>query len=161
LADHFLRIYQEKYRPGTNMRFSPSAFKAMLNSSWKGNVRELQHVIERAVLLSKTDVVEKLDGILEGNRKETSAEVIGSIRSRSEIGAAADMIDLDDICDRVIELISSGELDLSADVIDSLEARIVQSAIRHTSGNKQAAARLLGMYRPRLYGILKRHNISQ
>jgi DNA-binding NtrC family response regulator len=161
LADHFLRIYEEKYRPGTNMRFSPSAFKAMLNSSWKGNVRELQHVIERAVLLSKTDVVEKLDGILEGNRKETSSEVIGSIKSRSEIGAAADMIDLDDICDRVIELISSGELDLSADVIDSIEARIVQSAIRHTSGNKQAAARLLGMYRPRLYGILKRHNISQ
>ena len=52
LAEHFLQIYQEKYQRD-NLTFSESAYNQMLNYNWRGNVRELQHVIERAVLLSK------------------------------------------------------------------------------------------------------------
>ncbi len=60
LAEHFLQMYGEKYKRD-DLRFSQSAYNQMLNYHWRGNVRELQHVIERAVLLSKTGVIERVD----------------------------------------------------------------------------------------------------
>ena len=161
LAEHFLRIYEEKYRQGSNMRFSPAVFDEMLRSPWKGNIRELQHAVERAVLLSKTDIIEKLDSDLGGDGSEVESFVRSRSEGQSNNFSLTREMSLDEICDRVIDLISSGELDLDSDVIDAIEAKMVRSAIRHTSGNKQAAAKLLGMYRPRLYGILRRHGIEQ
>jgi transcriptional regulator of acetoin/glycerol metabolism len=37
----------------------------------------------------------------------------------------------------------------------------VLAALKRTNGNKQAAANLLGLYRPRLYGMIKRHNLDE
>ncbi|NOT47692.1 MAG: Fis family transcriptional regulator [Acidobacteria bacterium] len=48
-----------------------------------------------------------------------------------------------------------------SDVFNSLESGIVLAALRRTRGNKQAAANLLGLYRPRLYGMIKRHNLDE
>src|SRR5687767_9800877 len=60
LAEHFLKMYAEKYdRHG--QEFAQFAYDQMLNYTWRGNVRELQHAIERAVLLSKGDKIERLD----------------------------------------------------------------------------------------------------
>jgi two-component system, NtrC family, response regulator HydG len=57
LSDHFLRIYSEKYLK-TNMSFSPAAIQKLKNYHFPGNVRELQYIIERAVIMSDND---KLD----------------------------------------------------------------------------------------------------
>ncbi len=46
------------------------------------------------------------------------------------------------------------------DVFNSLENSVVLAALKRTNGNKQAAANLLGLYRPRLYGMIKRHNLE-
>jgi transcriptional regulator of acetoin/glycerol metabolism len=46
------------------------------------------------------------------------------------------------------------------DVFNSIENGVVTAALKRTNGNKQAAANLLGLYRPRLYGMIKRHNIK-
>src|SRR6476646_3785752 len=60
LAEHFLQIYAEKYkRP--DLKFSEAAYNQMLSNSWRGNVRELQHAVARAVLLSRKGVIETLD----------------------------------------------------------------------------------------------------
>jgi transcriptional regulator of acetoin/glycerol metabolism len=37
---------------------------------------------------------------------------------------------------------------------------VVKAALDRTKGNKQAAAALLGLYRPRLYSMIKRHNLE-
>jgi transcriptional regulator of acetoin/glycerol metabolism len=47
------------------------------------------------------------------------------------------------------------------DVFDSIEGSVVKAALKRTKGNKQAAANLLGVYRPRLYGMIKRHKIEE
>jgi transcriptional regulator of acetoin/glycerol metabolism len=47
------------------------------------------------------------------------------------------------------------------DVFNSLENGVVLAALKRTNGNKQAAANLLGLYRPRLYGMIKRHNLDE
>jgi DNA-binding NtrC family response regulator len=51
LATHFLNLYAQKYRkPG--MRISKETIKQLQQYSWPGNIRELQHAIERAVIMS-------------------------------------------------------------------------------------------------------------
>lgn len=60
LAQHFL----EKYNSLTSQRpksFSSEAMQSLISLPWEGNVRELENVIERAVVLSRTDVIEKTD----------------------------------------------------------------------------------------------------
>ncbi|MFA6464894.1 MAG: helix-turn-helix domain-containing protein, partial [Desulfurivibrionaceae bacterium] len=51
LAQHFLTTFAKEYdRQG--LVFAPDALPALVKRSWKGNVRELQNVIKRAVLLA-------------------------------------------------------------------------------------------------------------
>ncbi len=52
LCDHFLGVYSKKYkRPG--MKVDKSVMSRLKKYSWPGNIRELQHAIERAVILSE------------------------------------------------------------------------------------------------------------
>jgi DNA-binding NtrC family response regulator len=65
LAEHFLSVYGKKYkRPG--MRIDKSVLAKMKNYSWPGNIRELQHAIERAVILSDEKVISSAE-ILTGS----------------------------------------------------------------------------------------------
>ena len=49
LVDHFLK----KYAPDRTLNISPEIMEMLLKYDWEGNVRELEHVIERLVLLSQ------------------------------------------------------------------------------------------------------------
>lgn len=60
LAAHFLRIYSERYDKG-NMRISTHAQERLSNYHWPGNIRELQHSIEKAVILSDSPVLDPSD----------------------------------------------------------------------------------------------------
>jgi two-component system, NtrC family, response regulator HydG len=51
LADHFLKIYQKKYNKKSS-RISKETLSSLKQYSWPGNIREFQHSIERAVILS-------------------------------------------------------------------------------------------------------------
>jgi DNA-binding NtrC family response regulator len=60
LASHFLRVHARRYRK--NLRsFDQPAMQALLDNPWQGNVRELNHVIERAVLLAQDTVIRNGD----------------------------------------------------------------------------------------------------
>ena len=52
LAAHFLRQHAERYRK-TLTGFEPAAHEALMRHEFPGNVRELDHIIERAVLMSQ------------------------------------------------------------------------------------------------------------
>ena len=60
LASHFLSLYGPKYRKQARA-FEPSAMRAMLEHDWPGNVREMQHAIERAVLLAQGEAIQAGD----------------------------------------------------------------------------------------------------
>lgn len=63
LADHFLRSFQKEYnRPKLN--FTPTALQHLIAQPWKGNVRELQNVVKRAVLLASNDHITECDLLL-------------------------------------------------------------------------------------------------
>jgi DNA-binding NtrC family response regulator len=60
LANFFLRRYGTKYkRPGK--KIDKSVLAKLTTYSWPGNIRELQHAIERAVILSDDTVIRQTD----------------------------------------------------------------------------------------------------
>jgi DNA-binding NtrC family response regulator len=64
LAEHFLKLHRERYRRPI-MGFTPEALDALRQHLWPGNVREQDHVIERAVLMSPGQMVTAFDLALE------------------------------------------------------------------------------------------------
>lgn len=58
LANHFLKQYGQKYRKNFS-GFTPSAMELLQRYTWPGNIRELQHAIERAIIMAEGD---QLDG---------------------------------------------------------------------------------------------------
>jgi DNA-binding NtrC family response regulator len=60
LANHFLKHYSAKYEKSV-AKISDSAMTRMHKHHWPGNIRELQHAIERAVILSNGSVLQPED----------------------------------------------------------------------------------------------------
>jgi DNA-binding NtrC family response regulator len=60
LAAHFLSAHSRRYRKHLE-GFDPGAMQALLENPWQGNVRELNHVVERAVLMAQDRLVRACD----------------------------------------------------------------------------------------------------
>ena len=60
LADHFLALYREKNRKPVR-GISGKALDLLVRYDWPGNIRELENVIERAVILSRDEVLVPAD----------------------------------------------------------------------------------------------------
>ena len=56
LADHFMKTYCNKYRKQIK-KIAAATLKKLQKYSWPGNIRELQHAIERAVIMSEGSVL--------------------------------------------------------------------------------------------------------
>ncbi len=57
LARHFLKKFTKKYNK-SKQKFCDEALQKMQLYDWPGNIRELQHFVERAVILNNDDVIE-------------------------------------------------------------------------------------------------------
>jgi DNA-binding NtrC family response regulator len=60
LANHFLGMHARRYRKNI-IGFDHNAVQAMQEHTWQGNVRELNHVVERAVLMSQGNCIKAAD----------------------------------------------------------------------------------------------------
>ena len=76
LANRFLRQYGDIYNK-TNLRFSDEAEQKLTSLPWYGNIRELQHAIEKAVILSDGGIIaaEDIDGGNQTRREKPLEEV--------------------------------------------------------------------------------------
>ncbi len=63
LVEHFLQVYCKKYKL-SNKRLSPNTLRRLEKHNWPGNIRELQHAVERAVIMSESNVLEPHDFFL-------------------------------------------------------------------------------------------------
>jgi DNA-binding NtrC family response regulator len=74
LADFFLKKYSSKYNK-PNLKMNQPAQDKLLRYLWPGNIRELQHTIEKAVILSEGNILKAEDffmkPILSGKTSET------------------------------------------------------------------------------------------
>ena len=129
LVGHFLDKHNAK-RPSQPSRISDEAMVYLWEYDWPGNVRELENLVERLVVLSE-------DGRI------TVENLPPNVRSF--------------ISDKKIprpQLTEEG-IDLNA-AVEEFEYRLIDEALRRTKGNKQAAARLLGLKRTTLVAKLRR-----
>lgn len=178
LAEHFLNSYAEKYKRPARA-FSQSAWERLFDYRWPGNVRELQNVVERAVLLAKNEIIEAdalpFDQPLHGASIVVNAPAPlaamptapplapvapSPVALTSPVTAPAPPppADVQALCRAIIKLAPLPQRQPEAlTFFEQLEGPLVMAALERTNGNKQAAADLLGIYRPRLYNIIKRH----
>jgi two-component system response regulator AtoC len=159
LADHFLRKFAEKYqRPVTAI--SGQAYQRLFDYQWPGNVRELQNTIERGVLLCKDERI-GVEHLSFANAADVAAEsALPEAVPAAPASAAAipEHYSIEQLCQLIIRRVPEPKAgEPLNDLFKRLEAYLAQAAVGRTKGNKQAAANLLGIYRPRLYNLLKRY----
>jgi DNA-binding NtrC family response regulator len=151
LAEHFLREFAEKYQRPVR-EISQQAYARLFAYHWPGNVRELQNVIERAVLLGKAETI------------DVAELPFGQMAVRAEAAKpdfVPDELSFEQIGRIIISRLPEPRAGLaSVDLFRQLEGVIISAALERTRGNKQAAANLLGVYRPRLYGMIRRHKLQ-
>lgn len=129
LAAHFL-AKQLARRPGCAIRISAEAMTQLWEYDWPGNVRELENLIERLVVLADSEVIRAAD----------LPSDVRTFISEKRIPRP--------------HLPEEG-IDLNRAVLD-FEQRLITEALRRTKGNKQAAARMLGLGRTTLVAKLRR-----
>ncbi len=66
LVEHFLEEYCKKYKL-SNKRVNASTLKRLEKHHWPGNIRELQHAVERAVIMSDSNILQPHDFFLSQN----------------------------------------------------------------------------------------------
>ena len=81
LAQHYLTYYAKKYHKLVKL-ITPEAMDRLKRYAWPGNIRELQHAIERAVIMTDSDTLQESDFLL--SRSITS-------------GAANNTLNLDEV----------------------------------------------------------------
>jgi len=69
LVDYFLSIFSKKYKKNIE-RVSSSALAKLQKFHWPGNIRELRHTIERAVILSESQVLQPIDFLFPETREK-------------------------------------------------------------------------------------------
>jgi two-component system, NtrC family, response regulator AtoC len=132
LARHFAaRLVPPGGRP---LSFSPEAVATLESYEWPGNIRELENAVVRAAALC--DHLIRPQDLPERVRAARGA--VGGEVSGADAAAGGD------------ELLTLAEL----------EERHVARVLAHTGGNKQAAARALGIDRTTLQRMLKRYNLE-
>ncbi len=131
LIDHFIKKFCDQ--AGKSLTIGPKAIDILKNYAWHGNVRELEHTIERAVALERSDEIqpEQLpDHITNYNPQRINAEF--------------------DLPDEGVNLVTH---------LDNLEKTYVVEALRKTGGNQTKAAELLQMPVRSLRHLLDKHSI--
>lgn len=149
LAQYFFDKYTARHgrRPAG---ISKDAIVALNEYNWPGNIRELENMIERGVILSSTDEAitrELLFPRLEIEESKTATEPTVSPQPEHAGKSPIDGF-LDDILNNATSL-------------DEVESRLMQTAVERSKGNLSSAARMLGLTRPQLaYRLKKQGNGS-
>lgn len=147
LVEHFLQRFHEEYGKRT-LGLSDKALKACLHYSWPGNIRELENVIERGIILTDPNESISVPALFPRAPEEpqTASERVSSDGALIQPGNGQGSW--------ISQLLSSG---LS---LDEIEESLMREAMQQANQNVSGAARLLGLSRPALAYRLKKIGIE-
>jgi len=77
LTDHFLEIYCKKYKMPPK-RLTPATLRRLEKHTWPGNIRELQHAVERAVIMSESNILQPQDFFLSTMDDKENADILSA-----------------------------------------------------------------------------------
>jgi Nif-specific regulatory protein len=131
LAEHFLGRYNAE--TGRKLRgFTPQALTQLQQYRWPGNVRELKNVVERAVVLTRTDFIDVSDLTL------------------SSLATAGDTVDIP---------VSGSRYEPAS--LEDMERRHILATLNATGWNKSRTAAILGVERSTLDRKIRRFQLSK
>jgi DNA-binding NtrC family response regulator len=133
LAEHFLRVYSKRDALPA-IGFSDEAVLLLQNYAYPGNVRELENMVERAVLMARGRVL----------MPEHFPTKTASNGDRTPRPLEMDLLSLP-----------------FHKSIAELEKRLIQKAVRESGGNKSEAANRLQINRRLLYNKMEEHKIEE
>ncbi|MFA0963114.1 sigma-54-dependent transcriptional regulator [Roseivirga sp. BDSF3-8] len=128
LADHYLKHYAHKYSKEVHS-VSAAALKRMQKYNWPGNVRELQHAVERAVIMSQSNVLQPEDFFFNARPGEQSG------------GQGEENIQLEQYH------------------LEEVEKILIRKVMKKYNGNITQAATELGLTRSSLYRRLEKYGL--
>jgi DNA-binding NtrC family response regulator len=138
LVDHFL---SKHVRSKIKKRMNQQAFNIIMEHDWPGNIRELEHVIEGAIILSSHDVIEPEDLTLNSNLsrslKPRTDKQNGSSDHRLAVATEEDILSLEE-----------------------LEKQHIQKVLEQNEWSRVKTAQDLGITPKTLYLKIKRYNID-
>ncbi|HEY3049590.1 MAG TPA: sigma 54-interacting transcriptional regulator [Polaromonas sp.] len=122
---------------GVQPELSAEGLALLSAQTWRGNIRELRNVLEQAAMRSDSPHIPRAQ--LLGVLREAGIDQLapGALNGFDEEAARA-----------------TGAIRPLAEQVAQLEQRAIAAALQASQGNKQAAARLLGISRATLYGRL-------
>lgn len=141
LIEHFLKRFSPLHKRNI-AGLTERAVWALLEYDYPGNIRELENMIERGVILASDG------GVLDLGHLFTKASNFGTAKISPEIAAAPDAAvesSQPAALAGLIDTVLAGRLDLEA-----LETMMVEQAVAKAGGNLALAARMLGMSRSQI-----------
>ncbi|MEO8573120.1 MAG: sigma-54 dependent transcriptional regulator [Pyrinomonadaceae bacterium] len=140
LTKHFIHKYNEENLRTISESLSPEVLSLLENYHYPGNVRELENIIERAVVIASTDEI-----TVECLRPEVRDPALAFEMMRKAEG-------------------TSGNIDIGRgvnfyDEVKRFEIDLIRRALDQTGGHQSRAARLLGLNATTLNSKIKTYNI--
>ncbi len=132
LAEHFLNIYAEKNgKVDTLKSITPDSMKYLLEYDWPGNIRELEHEIERGVIMSEGPNIKPAD-----------------LSEKVRTGGV--QLKLEEIRDKSLK-----------GVVEIYEKRILTEIMYELHWNKSKAAQLMGISRQALNKKIEKYGLDR
>ena len=132
LAERFLRRFAREHgRPARQL--DPPALAALCTAAWPGNVRQLEHALERATLLSSSELLTLAD---------FAAEIPPTPPPSGSLAA-----------------LPTGQDHALKRALEEPERELVRAALEATGGRRGRAAELLGINRTTLYNKMRKHGL--
>ena len=135
LVDHFVSLSKTKFHKEIE-RFSDDAINLLINYSWPGNIRELENVVQRAIILSKERVIQEwsLPPEIRKQKKETFFDM--------------DKLEMDLPLNEKVEMI-----------VADVEKKFITQALDKVSWKREEAASLLGISLKTLYNKMNKYGL--
>jgi DNA-binding NtrC family response regulator len=155
LVEHFLQQAAVEFKREID-GCTPSALQAICEHTWPGNIRELENVVQRAVLLAKTKIIDV--DLLPSSVTAPIASSPG-VRFENNLGLAPSS----STSTPTSETMNSSPIGRPVTLDEALEEperRIILDALRARNWNRNETAAALGINRTTLYKKIKKLGIE-
>ena len=137
LAEHFLKRYSSENEKEVG-RLSDEAMQLLVNYDWRGNVRELENAIERAVVLTRDEIL---------TCEDFPFEISGDDQNNRGGG-----LDFHSDGRTIVPLKKA---------LEGPEKEIIATTLASVNWNRQRAAKLLDINRTTLFNKMRKYGLLE
>jgi DNA-binding NtrC family response regulator len=150
LADYFIKKYAEANGVKISS-VSPEVYDILRAHDWRGNVRELENTMHRAVLLTQSDVLGRDAILLTGGRGIPVAAIQPAAEAITPVGMPTGM-------SKAAGASAPATAGLVGKTVAAVERDLIIDTLQHCLGNRTHAANILGISIRTLRNKLKQYN---